>query len=157
MKKFIIFICFLTIFNFSNAISNDTYDMIYDILVDIMEGMAANETYPICSIKFKEYKEDALEIFKQLIDFFIEGKSPDWIPLIMLVGPLMEKMEPCNVLDLILFILDLLNYDVKLIQNVGLNFMKKPLNISNDLDLFFNNFSFEYIGKALSLAFNRTI
>ena len=39
--------------NFTNAISNDTYDMIYDILVDIMEGMAANETYLICSIKFK--------------------------------------------------------------------------------------------------------
>ena len=55
MKKYIIFIFFLTIFNFSNAISNDTYDMIYDILVDIMEGMAVNETYPICSIKFNLY------------------------------------------------------------------------------------------------------
>ena len=66
-------------------------------------------------------------------------------------------MEPCNVLGLIAFVLDLMNYDVELIQNVGLNFMKKPLNISNDLDLFFNNFSFQYIGKALSLAFNKTI
>ena len=157
MKKYIIFICFLVLFNFSNAISNDTYDMIYDILVDIMEGMAANETYPICSIKFKEYKEEALEIFKQIIDFFIEGKSPDWFPLFRIFGPLIEKMNPCNLLDLISFVLNLLNYDVQLIQDIGLNFMKKPLNISNNLDLFFNKFSFEYIGKALSLAFNKTI
>ena len=53
--------------------------------------------------------------------------------------------------------LNLLNYNVQLIQDIGLNFMKKPLNISNNLDLFFNKFSFEYIGKALSLAFNKTI
>ena len=157
MNKYIIFICFLSIIYLTNSLSNDTYSMVYDIIVDIMKGMSKNETFPICSIKFKENKEDALEIFIQLIDFFIEGRTPDWWSLILLFLPLNDKIQPCNLYNFVEFVFLLMNYSVELIQNVGLNFVKKALDISNNLEHFFDKFSFEYIGKALSLAFNSYI
>ena len=156
MRKYILLLCFLSIINFSNELSNNTYDIIYDCIIDIMKGMSKNDTQPFCSNDFKYNKSKIFDNFKAIIEMVIEREMT--FKIISYAYKIIIFTPNCELINIIKFGLELFNMQKSLFEKIGLNTMKKAKSIENNLNNIIETKSFndkiKYAGKILSCIFD---
>ena len=166
MCKYILLICLLSLINFTNSssnntfeLTNETFDILYDYLVDIMAGMSTNATYSFCSNIFKEKKPKIKNDIFLLINQIINGEF-NIITSSSLILKIVTEIEGCEYTKLLALTLQIISgdYDKKFFEKIGLNSMKKAKVIENSMNNLIQNRTvegkFNNAGKILSCLLN---
>ena len=151
MKKYILLISLLSLINFTNSssnntfeLTNETFDIIYDYLVDIMAGMSTNATYSFCANIFKEKKPKIKNDIILLINQIINGEF-NIIASSSLILNIVTEIEGCQYTKLLLLALQIIGgyYDKTFFEDIGLNSMRKAKAIENNMNNLIQNRTLE--------------
>ena len=132
MNKFLIVICFISIFHYSQTqnISNDTIIIFTDYFIEAAKGMSKNETNQVCVNAFIENKQELVNLFIIAFDSITKG---NWdfgaiIPYIQIFVP--------KCYDFFLFVQQLFfSLDKEKIQQYGVNMMIKSKIIDKNMQI----------------------
>ena len=155
MNKFVLLLCFLLFLNYSKCEETPNYELYYDYLVKVLQGLCPNAEAE-CAAIFINRKSQLLPIFTNIITDFKNGEETSNIitkyvlKLMAIDGNLLTK---CNIVNLysVMRIFD----SVESIQSLGTRISQRSQQILTNINNFRSVEGLEnklfYVGRILSL------